>query len=70
MSEDKEEETKTVRVPTFDGTDEKCQKWWLMFKACAKLEGFRKAIRTGPEVDFPINQVEACALTGSEPETK
>ena len=70
MSEDKEEETKKVRVPTFDGTDEKNQQWWLRFNAHTKLSGFSKAMKTTPEVDLPSNQAEADALTGTETETK
>ena len=70
MSEDKEEETKTVRAPTFDVTDDKYQKWRLRFKAYAKLAGVSKSIRTTTDVDLPSNQVEEDALTGTEPETK
>ena len=68
MSEDKEEETKTVIVMAFDGTDEKYQKWWLRFKAHYKLAVFNKAIRTAPKVGLLSNQVEAPALTRSKPE--
>ena len=61
---------KTVRAPTFDGTYEKRQKWWLRFKEHVKLAGFSKSIRETPEVYLPSNQVETETLTGTEAEIK
>jgi len=63
-------DTKTVRVPIFDGEDESFQKWWIRFRAYAKISGFTKAIETDPEPDLPGSQREVDALSGNGDETK
>lgn len=63
-------ENKTVRVPTFNGDEDKYQSWWIRFKAYAKVAGFSAAISTDPEVDLPANQAEVNSLTGSDEDTK
>jgi len=55
MSRETEGETRTVKVPTFDGKEENYQRWWLRFKAYSKLGGFSKAISTVPETDLPAD---------------
>ena len=69
MSE-KENENKTVRVPTFDGDESKYQKWWIRFRAYARLAGFTKAIDMQPDPDLPATQTEVDALTGDSDEIK
>ena len=44
---------KSVRLPTFDGTEEKFQIFWMRFKAYAKVYKFAQALRIGGESDLP-----------------
>jgi hypothetical protein len=44
---------KSVRLPTFDGTVEKFQIFWMRFKAYAKVYKFSQALKTGGETDLP-----------------
>ena len=53
----------------FDGNDIQYQKWWLGFKAYAKIEGFGKALKEDLEADLPDTQVKAEALAGTETNT-
>jgi len=65
-----QEDSKTVRVPTFNGEKGLFQTWWIRFRAYAKVAGFIKALETTPENDLPGNQIEADALTGNDDDTK
>ena len=65
-----QEESKAVRVPTFNGEKELFQTWWIRFRACSKVVGFTKALETTPESGLPANQTEADALTCSDDATK
>ena len=63
-------ETKTVKVPSFDGDETNYQRWWMRFKAYAKMTGFHKALEITPEVDLPSTEAEALTLTGSTDDEK
>ena len=65
-----EKDTKTVRVPIFNGKLEAFQTQWVRFRAYAKLGGFLKAISESPEPDLPNNQNEADNPTGTDEEIK
>ena len=64
-----EGESKSIRIPTFNGNEDQYQKWWIRFKAYAKLAGFSKALVDTPEADLPGDNMEAEALTGSDDAT-
>lgn len=63
-------ETKTARVPTFDGDESNYQMWWVRFKAYAKVSGFEKALNIIAEPDLSTSQVDAEVLVGTNVETK
>jgi len=63
-------ENKTVRVPTFNGSEDTYQAWWIRFRAYAKIAGFIKAIGNTPEPDLPTNQEEVDLLVGNDNATK
>jgi hypothetical protein len=37
-------ESKTMRIPLFDGKNKKFVMWWIRFKACAKVQKFCQAL--------------------------
>ena len=65
-----EKESKTVRVPAFDGDESKYQKWRIRFRGCAKLAGLTKVIGTEPNLDLPEIQNEVDELSRNNEETK
>ena len=62
-------DSKSIRVPTFDGDEDHYQKWWMRFKACATLSGFSQALIDARETDPPNDYEEADALTGTDDDT-
>ena len=60
----KDNETKMVWVPVFDGKEGSFQTWQIRFRAYAKIAGFSKAIRSNPETDMPGSQSNADGLAG------
>ena len=62
-------DSKSIRVPTFDGNQDQYQKWWMRFKAYAKLSGFSQALVDHPETDLLNDNDEAEALTGTDSAT-
>ena len=66
ISENKESRSNTVRGPVIDGSDAQHQKWWLRFKAHAKIAGFGKALKVDPEACLPDAQEEVESLTATE----
>ena len=53
---DEEKLSKFVKLPTFDGDEEKFQLWLVRFEAYATCCGFRAAVRDEPEKDLPANE--------------
>ena len=43
-------------MPSFDGTDEKYQLWWLRFKAFANVHRFGQALEIGGEMTMPTRE--------------
>jgi hypothetical protein len=43
---------KSVRLPTFDGSDEKFQIFWMRFKVYAKVYKFAPALKIGGETNL------------------
>ena len=41
-------DSKSIRVPTFDGDEDQYQKWWMRFKAYSTLSGFSQALMENP----------------------
>ena len=66
----RDNETKTVRVPVFDGDEASFQSWWTRFRACAKIAGFSKVIGIDPETDAPSSQSDIDGLAGDTAENK
>jgi hypothetical protein len=61
---------KSVRLPTFDGSVEKFQIFWMGFKAYAKVYKFAQALKIGGgEGDLPSTDDAAIDQT-TEPEKK
>ena len=56
---DEEKLSKFVKLPTFDGDEEKFQLWLVRFEAYATCCGFRAAVGDAPEADLP----ESAAIT-------
>ncbi len=54
---------KSVRLPTFDGTDAEFQIFWMRFKAYAKVYKFASALKIGGEADMPASDAEVIDLT-------
>lgn len=50
-------ETKSVRLPTFDGKHNTFQVWWVRFKAYATVYRFTQALKIGGESTL-ANQTE------------
>jgi hypothetical protein len=46
---------KSVRLPTFDGSVETFQIFWMRFKAYAKVYKFAQALKIGGETDLPAS---------------
>ena len=44
---------KSVRMPTFDGSEENFPIFWMCFKAFAKVYRFAPALKIGGETDLP-----------------
>ena len=62
-------ETKSVRLPSFDGTHEGFQKWWMRFVAYAKVHKFSQALKPGlGDTDLPSAEnaaLDAVAATAA-----
>ena len=63
-------ETKTARVPTFDGDKSNYQMWWVRFKVYAKVSGFKKVLNIVVELDLLVSQAEVEALVGTDIEIR
>ena len=66
----RDNETKTVRVPVFDGDEASFQTWWMRFRAHTKISGFSKAVGIDPETDVPSSQSDVDGLAGDTAENK
>jgi hypothetical protein len=55
--------TKSVRLPTFDGTVEKFQIFWMRFKAYAKVYKLLSALKIGGEADLPRTDAATLDIT-------
>jgi hypothetical protein len=64
--EDDKAYAKSVRLPTFDGTDAEFQIFWMIFKAYAKVYKFASALKIGGEDDMPTSDAAAVDLTNEE----
>ena len=47
---------KSVRLPTFDGTEKSFQIWWTRFEAYASVYGFASAIKIGGDPHLPATE--------------
>jgi hypothetical protein len=54
---------KSVRLPTFDGSIEKFQIFWMRFKAYAKVYKFAQTLKIGGESDLPSTDAAAIDQT-------
>ena len=59
---DEEKLSKFVKLPTFDGDEEKFQLWLVRFEAYATCCGFRAAVGDAPEADLPESAAFALNL--------
>eukprot|EP00957_Ditylum_brightwellii_P166325 12662058-Ditylum_brightwellii.AAC.1 len=57
MDKDKSS-TKSVRLPSFDGTAKLFQMWWLRFLAYASVYGFSQSIQHAVDPDLPATEAE------------
>jgi hypothetical protein len=48
---------KAVRVPSFNGQEDKFHHWWTRFEGFANAQGFEPAINDEPEKDLPNSSV-------------
>ena len=65
-----ERDSKTVRVPSFNGKNEAFQICWVRFKAHGKMTRFVKALEETPETDLPSNHNEVENLIGTDDDAK
>ena len=47
---------KLLRLPLFDGKQEKFQVWWTQLEAYAGVFGFLAALQPGGEMDMPLTE--------------
>ena len=59
---DEEKLSKFVKLPTFDGDEEKFQLWLVRFEAYATCCGFRAAVGDAPDAELPIDKAAAMIL--------
>eukprot|EP00957_Ditylum_brightwellii_P152837 11633466-Ditylum_brightwellii.AAC.1 len=57
MDEDKLS-TKSVRLPSFDGTAKLFQMWWLWFLVYASVYGFLQSVQHTVNPDLPATEAE------------
>ena len=50
---------KALKLPVFDGEDDKFQMWWLRFICYARVFGFEEALVEGGESDMPLTEKES-----------
>jgi hypothetical protein len=66
MAEIDEKHDRSVRIPTFDGSEDQFQIWWIRFKAYARVMQFSEAIETGGEADLPISDAASIDMKTEE----
>ena len=64
---DKEKLYKFVKLPTFDGDEEKFQLWLVRFEVYATCCEFRAAVGDEPEEELPTNEAIALRTTQASP---
>jgi hypothetical protein len=57
---------KSVRLPTFDGSEKQFQVWWTRFTACAAVYKFAAVLKIGGELDMPANNMDVPDTTTPE----
>jgi hypothetical protein len=56
-------ETKSVKLPAFDGTHDGFQKWWMRFKAYARVHKFVQSIQQGTgDPDLPVADASSLSV--------
>jgi hypothetical protein len=63
-------DSKTVRIPLFDGKSKGFMLWWIWFKAYAKERKFSQALGSTAEKDLPVMQKDAEGLDSSDSANK
>jgi hypothetical protein len=58
--------SKTVKIPIFDGKRSGFMLWWIRFKAYTKEQKFSQALATTQETDLPVLQEDADKLDQSD----
>jgi hypothetical protein len=61
---------KSVRMPSFDGSQKNFQVWWKRFEAYAEVYKFSEALVIGGEKDLPTSASEAIDETTAEGKLK
>ena len=59
-------ETKSVKLPTFDGTKNKFQMWWVRFMAYATVCKFNAALQVNGEHDLPESEATVVVDTATD----
>jgi hypothetical protein len=63
-------DSRTVRIPLFDGKSKGFVLWWIRFKAYAKERKFSQALGSTPEKDLPVMQEPTDKLDSSDVDNK
>jgi hypothetical protein len=50
------DDSKTIKIPLFDGKSKNFVMWWIRFKAYSKVMGLHQALNVDPEPDLPVTQ--------------
>jgi hypothetical protein len=64
------DDSKTIKIPLFDGKSKNFVMWWIRFKAYAKVMGFHQALNVDPEPALPVTQKDAEQLDPKEARNK
>jgi hypothetical protein len=54
---------KSLRLPTYDGTDDQFQIFWMRVKAYAKVYNFAPALKIGVQTDLPATYSTSIDIT-------
>ena len=61
--ESENNESKSVRLPTFGGAQKDFQIWWTRFMAYSSVYKFAAALQEKDEIDLPGSDADALDLT-------
>ena len=55
-----------LKIPSFDGEEDKFQKWWLQFQSYAQVKGFRAALEKPGTGYYPDSQEEFLKMSSTD----